>query len=371
MAGARILIVEDEPDIALGLQHDLQHEGYDVEVVGDGESAVERAGRGSLDLILLDINLPRKDGFTVCREVRRSGSHTPIIVLTARAQDAEKVLGLELGADDYVTKPFSPTELRARIKSILRQRKEWLGDGERLDRELRTAADVQRRLFPQEQPPAATLDYAGFCQPALQVGGDYYDYFDLPDEQLGLMVADVSGKGASAALVMATLHGCIRAHAPQQGSRCEETVILANTLLHQSTEAARYATLFYAVYDRATRQLRYVNAGHPPAIVARNGAVHDLDSGCTPVGLLAVVRPETGRIQLEPGDRVVIFSDGVTEAMNRAGEEFGRVRLEALIVAAAARTAADLRDAILAGLRAHTDGCPQSDDVTFIAGVVR
>jgi two-component system alkaline phosphatase synthesis response regulator PhoP len=118
---ARILIAEDEPDIALGLQQDLLIEGYDVDLVADGESALERVEDGGIDLVLLDVMLPRKDGFEVCRELRRAGSRIPIILLTARSNDAEKVLGLELGADDYVTKPFSPMELRARIKAALRR----------------------------------------------------------------------------------------------------------------------------------------------------------------------------------------------------------------------------------------------------------
>ena len=117
----RILIVEDDPDIALGLQQDLRLEGYDVEVVGDGQHALDRAQTSAFDLILLDVMLPGKDGFAVCRELRRSGKRMPIIVLTARSQEAEKILGLELGADDYVTKPFSPMELRARIKAALRR----------------------------------------------------------------------------------------------------------------------------------------------------------------------------------------------------------------------------------------------------------
>jgi len=118
---ARILIVEDEPTIALGLKNDLLLEGYAVEVARDGETASERARPEQFDLILLDRMLPRKDGFAVCRELRQSGVRTPIIMLTARAQEAEKVLGLELGADDYVTKPFSPLELRARVKAMLRR----------------------------------------------------------------------------------------------------------------------------------------------------------------------------------------------------------------------------------------------------------
>ncbi len=117
----RILVVEDEPGIALALEDDLKIQGYEVEVVGDGDSAAHRAREQAFDLILLDVMLPRKDGFEVCRELRRAHIATPIILLTARTHEAEKVLGLEMGADDYVTKPYSPRELRARIKTILRR----------------------------------------------------------------------------------------------------------------------------------------------------------------------------------------------------------------------------------------------------------
>jgi DNA-binding response OmpR family regulator len=118
---ARILIVEDEPDIALGLEDDLTVEGYQVETVRDGETASRRGREPGWDLILLDVMLPGRDGFDVCRDLRRAGVRTPVILLTAKSQEAEKVLGLELGADDYVTKPFSPRELRARIKAVLRR----------------------------------------------------------------------------------------------------------------------------------------------------------------------------------------------------------------------------------------------------------
>jgi two-component system alkaline phosphatase synthesis response regulator PhoP len=117
----RILVVEDEPGIALGLEDDLKLEGYEVETIGDGTTAALRAREGSFDLILLDVMLPGKDGFEVCRELRRSGLRTPIVMLTAKAQESEKVLGFEMGADDYVTKPFGTRELRARIKALLRR----------------------------------------------------------------------------------------------------------------------------------------------------------------------------------------------------------------------------------------------------------
>jgi len=130
---SRILVVEDEPGIALALQTDLQLEGYEVEVVGDGLEASRRAREGNFDLILLDIMLPGKDGFEICREVRAAGLKMPILMLTAKAQEAEKVLGLELGADDYVTKPFSALELRARIKALLRRSEDVTPEVQRFD----------------------------------------------------------------------------------------------------------------------------------------------------------------------------------------------------------------------------------------------
>ena len=117
----RILVVEDEPTIALGLHDDLQAEGYEVEVATDGVSAMAKASRGGFDLILLDVMLPGKDGFTICRDLRAEGSRTPVILLTARGQEQDKVFGLRLGADDYVTKPFSPQELIARVQAVLRR----------------------------------------------------------------------------------------------------------------------------------------------------------------------------------------------------------------------------------------------------------
>ena len=124
----RILIVEDEPSIALALDDDLRREGYETEVVADGATAVERGATGTFDLVLLDVMLPKRDGFEVCRELRRLGVDTPIVLLTARTQEAEKVLGLESGADDYVTKPYSPRELRARVKAHLRRSARQLGE---------------------------------------------------------------------------------------------------------------------------------------------------------------------------------------------------------------------------------------------------
>ncbi len=153
---ARILVAEDEPGIALGLKNELVLEGYEVEVVRDGQSAFERARAVAFDLIVLDVMMPLKDGYTVCRELRQAGHRTPILMLTARALEAEKVLGLELGADDYVTKPFSSMELRARVRALLRRA---VGDGPEVARFGVIEADFTRGEVRREGKPVETTAF--------------------------------------------------------------------------------------------------------------------------------------------------------------------------------------------------------------------
>jgi len=372
---ARILVVEDEPDLLLGLEDDLRLEGYEVEVARDGEAASRRAREQPFDLIILDVMLPSKNGFEVCRELRRAGLQTPVILLTAKTQESDKVLGLDLGANDYVTKPFSPRELRARVRAIFRQQQNLLAESGRLDQEVRTAAEVQQRLFPQIRPPLATLDYAGYCHPARRVSGDYYDFLDLAPGKLGLLVADVAGKGVSAALLMASIHACIRTRAPLFGERCGEVVTEVNALLYGATDSDRFATLFYGVYDAATRQLTYSNAGHEPALLVRAGGKRRptcvwLDAGTPPVGIFATLPAVQSAVELEQGDWLAIFSDGIPEARNENEEEFGRERLLEVLMANRQRSAAEMRDGILDEVTRFSGAQPQPDDWTFIVARV-
>ncbi len=183
---------------------------------------VDRAAAGAIDLILLDVMLPGKDGFAVCRELRRSGNADADHPADRPVQEAEKIEGLDVGADDYSRSRSARSSSgrgSGRFSDTVRS---GSARGVRLDRELRTAAEVQQRFFPQTRPLAATSRLRGVLPSSAFVGGDYFDYLDLPDDQLGLVVADVAGKGAPAALLMASLHACIRAHAPQHGRHCEE-----------------------------------------------------------------------------------------------------------------------------------------------------
>src|SRR5262245_33206280 len=266
----RVLVAEDEPGIALGLEDTLRLEGYDVQVVTNGPSASRRAKEESFDLILLDVMLPGKSGFDVCRELRACGLEAPIIFLTARTQEADRVSGLDLGANDYVTKPFSPRELMARIRGLLRFVDSSRQGRKRLEEEIEAASQVQQRLFPSVKPDIPGLDYAGFCQPALGVSGDYYDFFNLPSGRLALLVADVCGKGMPAALVAASLHAAVRAHAPAADRNTGALIAQVNRLLFETTSSDRFVTMVYGVFDPADRTLTWTNAGHCAPFLFRN-----------------------------------------------------------------------------------------------------
>lgn len=383
---SRILVVEDDPAILRGLTDNLKFESYEVFSATDGESGYHLIREKKPHFIILDLMLPKLTGYELCRRVRSEGITTPILMLSARSQEADRVLGLDLGADDYVTKPFSVRELLARIRATLRQQQGRLREHARLDQEVRMASEVQQRLFPQFRPPLDTLDYGGFCQPALGISGDYYDFLNLGPGRLGLLVADVCGKGISAALLMASLHACVHIQAPLLGDRCGELVTKVNALLYEITDAERFATVFYAVYDDSTRLLTYANAGHEPALLLRGqtavGSTAEsgndwpqftcvrLHSDTPPVGIFASLPTVEQSVQLTRGEWLLIFSDGITEALNEKDEEFGRERLLEIVLRNPRRTAVQMRDAMFAEVSAHGSGRPQSDDLTLIAAHV-
>jgi sigma-B regulation protein RsbU (phosphoserine phosphatase) len=219
-------------------------------------------------------------------------------------------------------------------------------------------------------------DDAALCHPARGVGGDYYDFIDLGAGVLGLVVADVSGKGITAALTMAALHTLIRNEAPRFGVRCDELVINVNRVLYEAIDAARYATLFYGVYVDAARSFTYVNAGHPaPLLIRRHDTWDpalsiDLDSSAPPVGMFPTLAAVRGSVELRPGDWLILFSDGVTEALNNGQEEFGCRRLAEVVRAHRSLSAEAMCDAVRQEAGRHAAGEPQSDDLTLVVARV-
>jgi serine phosphatase RsbU (regulator of sigma subunit)/catechol 2,3-dioxygenase-like lactoylglutathione lyase family enzyme len=198
----------------------------------------------------------------------------------------------------------------------------------RATQELEIAKQVQARLFPQMLPPMETLDYAGSCIQARQVGGDYHDILDLGRGRFGLVIGDISGKGMAAALLMANLQANLRSQCAIALDDLERLLCSVNRLFYENTSESSYATLFFAEYDDQTRHLRYVNCGHLPALVLRqDGSVEKLASTATLVGIFQEWDCSIAECQLSAGDSLALYTDGITESFNDAGEEFGEHRL--------------------------------------------
>jgi sigma-B regulation protein RsbU (phosphoserine phosphatase) len=238
---------------------------------------------------------------------------------------------------------------------------------ERMNRELEIAREVQERLFPQTVPAIPGIDLAGYCRPALGIGGDYYDYFALHDGDLGIAVGDVSGKGIPAALLMASLRASLRAqtmHGERDLAALMENV---NTLGYESSAVNKYATFFYGQYSPDSRLLRYVNAGHEPPIIFRGSELIRLETGGTVVGLLPGARYEQGAIEVAPGDVLVAFTDGISEAMNSADEEWGVENLISCVREHDGIVSGDLIRRVMAAADAFAAGAKQHDDMTLVA----
>ncbi|HEV2349732.1 MAG TPA: SpoIIE family protein phosphatase [Terriglobia bacterium] len=228
------------------------------------------------------------------------------------------------------------------------------------------AKEVQTRLLPQRMPPLGTLTYAGICIPARGVGGDYYDYLDLGSGRLGLVVGDVAGKGMAAALLMANLQANLRSQYAVALDDLEGLLKSVNRLFYETTSDTSYATLFFAEYQDDTGRLRYANCGHlPPLLLHRDGTIDRLTSTCTVLGIFNDWPFAMADVQLAPGDSLVLYTDGVTEAQSDEGEEFGEERLASLMREHASLSAPALLQAIVNAVQKFS-GREQEDDITLV-----
>jgi phosphoserine phosphatase RsbU/P len=293
----------------------------------------------------------------------------------------EQVLGIMILSAKQSEAAFSTTDVRL-LDSVAAQTGLALENGrltqaiaaeiaehEKHKRELEIARDVQERLFPQEYPPVAGLDYVGACRPALGVGGDYYDFILLSKDELGIAIGDISGKGIPAALLMATLRAFLRGQT--LGRKEDLTALIANLnrLVYESSESNRYATFFYAEFDATSRTMNYVNAGHnPPMVFRQRGGTLEfvrLDEGGPVIGLMEDMSYSQGKVELEPGDLFVAFTDGISEAMNAADEEWGEERLKSAVLANRGVTARAMIERLMASADEFVAGAPQHDDMTL------
>ncbi|HEX7359345.1 MAG TPA: SpoIIE family protein phosphatase [Bryobacteraceae bacterium] len=237
---------------------------------------------------------------------------------------------------------------------------------ERINREIEIAREVQERLFPQRIPQVKGLDLAGYCRPAQSVGGDYYDFIELENGRLGLAIGDISGKGISAALLMASLRASLRGMTLYGSDDLAALMQKVNRLVYEASANNRYATFFFAVYDGSLRELHYVNAGHNPPVLLRGEEVRRLETGGPVIGLLPRVHYVQGSLTLAPGDVLLAYTDGISEAMTIADEEWGEERMIAALEGAREKNAAGMVTEIFRAADAFTGAAPQHDDMTLL-----
>ena len=325
----RIVVIEDDAAIRSGLEATLRSASYDVLTAANGEDGYRLVQERRPDLVILDLLLPKMNGFEICGQIRSHGLATPILMLTAQDEELSRVHGFDAGADDYVTKPFSVRELLGRVRAILRR-----SDG-RSDlanqRELNQARQVQQRLMPAAIPQLPGFRIAGTWIPARIVGGDYFDVFALDDDAAAVCIGDVCGKGMPAAMMMSNLQAAVKSQA-SRAARPRDMCGQINRLMCRNLAEERFISFFYAVIESRTKRLTFCNAGHNPPILISGGSVCRLECGGGLLGVIEQWSYDEREIPLCSGDRLLMYTDGITESRNPAGEEFGEDRLIDLVL---------------------------------------
>jgi sigma-B regulation protein RsbU (phosphoserine phosphatase) len=374
----RVLIADDQADVRLALHLLLKGAGFRTECVDSPEAVLDALERGGFDLLLMDLNYARDttsgtEGLALLPRIRAVDSSVAIVVMTAWATIDVSVEAMRRGASDFVLKPWDNVALLGSVRTQLEERARRIeaqvaepGAPRPAARDLALARRVQSRLLPQTRPSLATLECAGTCIQAGAVGGDAYDFIPLAPGRAAFSLADASGKGIAAALLMANLQASVRSVVARDPEDLASALRNLNDLFLGSTAPEHYATLFLGIYDDATRRLRYANCGHnPPMLLRSNGAIERLQPTAPVVGLLDDWTCETGDRDLSPGDMLLVFSDGVTEACDDRGEEFGEERLMRTLRALSTLPATAIPAAIAAAVEAFAGG-HHDDDLTLV-----
>jgi phosphoserine phosphatase RsbU/P len=290
------------------------------------------------------------------------------------------LLGLIALGPKRSEEPYTPTDLRTlqsvaaqtgltlEVVELVRTLAREAAQRERMNREVEIAREVQQRLFPQRIPEIAGVGLAGMCRPASEVGGDYYDLIEMEDGHLGFAIGDVSGKGISASLIMASLRASLRGLILNDPGDLAQMMQKVNRLVYEASSSSRYATFFFAVLDPQTREFRYVNAGHNPPVLVKqlSGELRRLEACGPVVGLLPFAAYQTGSLILEPGDLLIAYTDGISEAMTAEDEEWGETRMLEAVPRWPAASAAEVLEQVFRAADEFTAGAEQHDDMTLL-----
>lgn len=380
-----ILIVEDDAFNREYLRLLLAAGAFSVLEAPDGLQALALLENTIPDLILLDVVMPGLDGFAVCRKIKENPrlQDIPVIFLSSRAETQDKILGLETGASDYISKPFDAAEILARVRVHLNLQRvtrelrqanhELLLKQQRIDADLLAAERIQRSLLPKGNPAPGIVDIAWKFLPSHRVGGDIFNMARLDENHLAFYILDVSGHGVHSALIAVS---AFQSLLPQGGNVLTDngTVPAAPAQVLAKLDAQfpqdqyeQFFTIFYLLLNTKTGAIRYSAAAHPPGIVlAPDGAITLLDKGGSLIGLGGLVPFEEGSGRLSPGDRVILYTDGLTEYENAAGEFYGSKRLLSRLQGLAAAPLPQLLDDVWEDALAFGAGTEPADDISLL-----
>ena len=369
-APPRILIADDQPDLLDALRLLLKGAGMQMEAVTSPEDALAALAERPYDLLLMDLNYTGDttsgtEGIDMLSRVQALDASLPVVVMTGWGSVDLAVETMRRGVRDFVQKPWDNAQLLATLRQEIAAGRERRQRADLEKRELDEARRIQRKLLPTSMPQIEGCEIATQWQPASGVGGDCFDAIQFGPAKVGLCIADVVGKGIPAALLMSNLQAAVRAfatEAAQPGELCQQV----NRILCGRIAEGRFISFFYCRIDTACGALSYSNAGHYlPILVHADGSVTRLTEGGTVLGVFQDAAYDQGHVPVTSGDRLVLFTDGVTEARNRADEEFGEERLIEAAIANRACSAPALEARLSEAVAAFSSGALQ-DDATLI-----
>jgi sigma-B regulation protein RsbU (phosphoserine phosphatase) len=373
LAPARVLVADDQADVLEALRWLLTGEGYQPEFVSSTAAVMERLRSGPFDLLLMDLNYTRdttsgREGLELIARVRSHDPAMPIVVMTGWGSIDTAVEAMRRGARSFVQKPWEDVTLLEILQREISDARAAKRRDQKHQREFEDARLIQRGLLPTTVPNIAGLDIAVAWQPADGVGGDCFDTLPF-SSGLGVSIADVSGKGLPAALLMSNLQAAVRAFA-QEASSPATVCGSVNRLLCRNMAPGRFATFCYARIDAAGRRIVYSNAGHnPPLLIRADGSFARLTEGGMVLGIFTEVGFEQSELPLAAGDRLLFFTDGITEARNPAGDEYEEEKLAMAAIAARRDPVEEMKDAILADVNAFTGGRFEDDATLIVVGI--
>jgi sigma-B regulation protein RsbU (phosphoserine phosphatase) len=370
---ARVLVADDQPDVLEALRWLLTGEGYEPEFVSSTDAVLERLRARPFDLLLMDLNYSRdttsgREGLELIPQVRAQDPLLPIVVMTGWGSVDTAVEAMRRGARSFVQKPWEDVTLLQILQREIEEARATRRRDAKQQREFEEARLIQRGLLPTAMPQASGLELASSWKPANGVGGDCFDALTFPGG-VGLVIADVAGKGVPAALLMSNLQAAVRAFA-QEGAAPAAVTASVNRLLCRNMASGRFVTFCYVRLDPSAGRLTYANAGHnPPLLVRGDGRVERLVPGGTVLGVFAESAYEQGGFRVARGDRLVLYTDGITEGRNAAGDEFGEDRMVECAVAHRALDAEAMLAAILTDVEAFNGGAYEDDATLIVAAL--